>query len=466
MNWVVLLSLIPHFTGSLSVIGSSAIIYMVLSDREKKLLIPKHRLMLAMSVYDVIQSLALAMSTLPFPKEYSDVYSYGAIGNMTTCKIQYFFVTLGLAVPMYNASLCLFYYLTIRHRWRQKHFATKIEPFLHIGACLIPLVAAIGPVAMDNVSPTSRYCTVSTSSYSAVAFTCISIYVAAIPALSFLICVYTMASISIFVHLQWKKMLKYTYNARQEQRQRSEKWKTIQQAMLYTAAFALTFLFPCILVTWNAFALEILSNMFYPLQGFWNFFLYIRPGVIKIKKIKPDKCFCEIIWLVIFRSNIEKRLNNRCGISSPRERKRGKKIGSEENYNETSDRSKNPHSEQVRKEMRTGNEENLNEISDDSPRLSVDSQLPLSIASNNYTQGCSPVFNHRNCNLDVSAACTNQTEDDPKVESGNDDESYGQCMGRRRSSLVFATALDDASFNSFDSQQSAEDCTLEDCRTE
>merc|ERR1719491_1836319 len=123
MNWEVLLSLIPHFTGSLSVLGSSAIIYMVLSDRENKLLIPKHRLMLAMSVYDVIQSLALAMSTLPFPKEF-DTYSYG---NMTTCKIQYFFVAVGLAVPMYNASLCLLYYLTIQHRWPSKHFGTKIE---------------------------------------------------------------------------------------------------------------------------------------------------------------------------------------------------------------------------------------------------------------------------------------------------------------------------------------------------
>ena len=139
MASLVVISVIPHFTGTLSLIGSSAIIYMILSDREKKLNIPKHRLMLAISVYDVFQSFALAMSTLPYPKESIDDYPYGAIGNMTTCQIQYFFVTLGLAVPIYNAFLCLFYYLIINHRWRPEHFATKIEPFMHIAACLLQL---------------------------------------------------------------------------------------------------------------------------------------------------------------------------------------------------------------------------------------------------------------------------------------------------------------------------------------
>merc|ERR1719491_313531 len=461
MNWVVLLSLIPHFTGSLSVIGSSAIIYMVLSDRENKLLIPKHRLMLAMSVYDVSQSLAQAMSTLPFPKEYFDDSFYGALGNMITCKIQYFLVTLGLAVPMYNASLCLLYYLTIRHRWRQEHFATKIEPFLHTGACLIPLVAAIGPIAMDNVSPSYGYCAMSAAAPNESTFA--FVLVITIPSLSFLICVYTMASISISVHLQWKKMVKYTYNARQVQRERSKKWKSIRQAMLYTAAFVLTFLFPCILilVNSNVFALLLLANIFYPLQGFWNFVLYIRPGVIRMKKAKPDKYLCEIILLVIFRSNIEKRLNNRSSIPSSRERKRVMWTGSEGNDNETSDRSKNPNSGQVKKATLTGNEENDNIISGDNPRYSVNSQSPLSIANSNHIERSSPLFNSRNYDLAV-ASCTNHTEGGSQVESGSDDESYRQHMARHRLSLVFATALDDISFNSLDSQQLAEDDIPED----
>jgi len=143
-------SWIPHFTGTLSFIGSSSIIYMILSDRENKLAKSKHRLMLSMCIFDVLSSSALATSTWAFPRE---SLFYGSIGNMTTCKIQYFFATLGLAVPMYNASLCLLYLFTIRYRLHQRHFATKFEPYLQAASILLPLTIAIVPVATDDISP-------------------------------------------------------------------------------------------------------------------------------------------------------------------------------------------------------------------------------------------------------------------------------------------------------------------------
>merc|ERR1740124_909632 len=146
--------------------------------------------MLAMSAFDVLSSAALATSTLPYPQE---SLSYGSMGNMTTCKIQYFAVSLGLAVPMYNASLCLLYLSTIRYRLHQRHFATKIEPYLHTASILIPLTIATVPVTMDkDIIPYGPVCAITQFSIMTWPM-CMS------PLLSFCVCLSSMVSISCFV---------------------------------------------------------------------------------------------------------------------------------------------------------------------------------------------------------------------------------------------------------------------------
>lgn len=290
-QWIVV-SWIARFTGTLSIIGSSSVIYMIISDRVEKLAKPKHRLMLMLSVFDVSQSTAVASATWPFPRS----YIYGSMGNMTTCKIQYFFGTLGLTVPMYNASLCLLYLFTIKYRLQPTHFATKIEPYLHTASVLIPLILAIGPVVMNDVIiPISTpICSISKKSPFAWIFI-------TVPSLSFLICLYSMVSICRYVNAQSRKMKQYTYGTSQTQRREIERRKTIQQAIYYTAAFFITFLFIGMRTLFiYAYPLEILKNIFYPLQGFWNFLLYIRPAVTKMKEDEKDAYLCVVIWRVIF----------------------------------------------------------------------------------------------------------------------------------------------------------------------
>ena len=48
---------------------------------------------------------------------------------------------------------------------------------------------------------------------------------------------------------------------------------------------------------------------YYPLQGFWNFLLYIRPGVSAVKKENPDKSIFGVICEVVFHS--KERSNQR-----------------------------------------------------------------------------------------------------------------------------------------------------------
>jgi len=50
------------------------------------------------------------------------------------------------------------------------------------------------------------------------------------------------------------------------------------------------------------YPLEALTETFYPLQGFWNFILYTRPGVKRVKRTNPDKSCLGIFREVVFRA--------------------------------------------------------------------------------------------------------------------------------------------------------------------
>jgi len=86
--------------------------------------------------------------------------------------------------------------------------------------------------------------------------------------------------------------------------------KTIKQVCLYALAFLLTYtpLIVNLLYTRGGYdnppyIVVFLTVIFYPLQGFWNFVFYIRPGVKREIKSNPEKSYLGAIRDVIFRSN-------------------------------------------------------------------------------------------------------------------------------------------------------------------
>lgn len=121
-----LLSVIPHVTGSLSILGSAFIIYDVASDR-KKWTSPYHRLLFAMGVVDFVSSFATSLSTIPMPYD-SGPLSYG---NDATCKLQGFFVHFNIASPLYNLVLSIYFLLTVSFKWTREDVKKKAEIWLH-----------------------------------------------------------------------------------------------------------------------------------------------------------------------------------------------------------------------------------------------------------------------------------------------------------------------------------------------
>jgi len=287
-------------TGSLSILGSSAIIYIILSVRTRKLAKPKNRFMLMMSVFDVLQSTAIVVATAAIPRGSG---LYGAMGNQATCTAQSIFMGLGLSVPLYNSSLNLFYLLTIRYNMTAARFSAKLEPLLHAFSILIPLSSAVTFTALGYAKPAATTCLYPGEISPRIGFTVIIV-------ISFLFCIFSMGSICWSVMRQANRISRYKYGTTQTNRGTIlEKEEMIKQALLYSLAFLLTFIFPtiqaAILMGKPGTAVPLLDSLsatFYPLQGFYNFVFYVRPGVHHVRETDPSKSLIGAIKEVIINA--------------------------------------------------------------------------------------------------------------------------------------------------------------------
>jgi len=293
---------IPRFTATLSSLGSLAIMYMILSTRKDKLTKPSHRLMLALITVDILHSVAYATTTLASPQ---DTQFYGAMGNNGTCSVQGFLLLLGLAVPMYNTSLSLFFLLTIRYRVRQATFSAKIEPILHTVSILVPLSIAVIALSIGGITSESVVCYLSFEVSSSIAIESLWSVILGIVMICFIINLFSMISISCYVRTQLNSVRRYSFTLNQKERRATEKREVVVQSLYYTGAFFATFFFPVLILAFNkkCFPLEVCFEILYPLQGFWNFLLYTRPSIKRMKKANPDKYWICICWEVIFHAN-------------------------------------------------------------------------------------------------------------------------------------------------------------------
>jgi len=291
---------IQRVTGTSSILGSSLIIYMILSQR--KLARPYHRIMILMSAFDIIQSIGVVVSFAAFPREFGH---FGAKGNSHTCTAQAIIMVLGWTIPLYNCCLNIYYVLTIRYKYSSEQFA-RLEPILHMIAIIIPLSMAIILNTIDNAAPLGLVCMPRGK---------ISLWATVlIFSFCFITCITSMICICWTVTSQANKMKSYSFSGRRKNpsarrsRVDDDRKKTIKQAFLYFSAFILTYFFPILGMGYtngkpNASlpnVVVILTSIFYPLQGFWNFVFYIRPGIHRTIKINPGMSVLRAARVVIF----------------------------------------------------------------------------------------------------------------------------------------------------------------------
>jgi hypothetical protein len=97
--------------------------------------------------------------------------------------------------------------------------------------------------------------------------------------------------------------------ARNKQRAASKSRKIAVQGLLYVGAFYVTWLFPTIsritelVAGRNYFPIQFLDTLLIPLQGFFNFFIYIRPRYLISRKLNPNNGFCKTLRFVVFENH-------------------------------------------------------------------------------------------------------------------------------------------------------------------
>mmetsp|Transcript_109406 Transcript_109406/g.223548 ORF Transcript_109406/g.223548 Transcript_109406/m.223548 type:complete len:394 (+) Transcript_109406:147-1328(+) len=151
-----LLSIIPHVTGGLSILGSAFIVYDVASDR-KKWSSTYHSLLFAQGLLDFAGSCATSVSTLPMPRTEQTDYSFG---TSATCTAQGFFVHFNIASPLYNLSLSIYFFLTIASKWT-KGDIKKVEIWLHFLPFLWAFVTALVVLTLEGFNSSKFWCWIS-----------------------------------------------------------------------------------------------------------------------------------------------------------------------------------------------------------------------------------------------------------------------------------------------------------------
>mmetsp|Transcript_33419 Transcript_33419/g.80906 ORF Transcript_33419/g.80906 Transcript_33419/m.80906 type:complete len:964 (-) Transcript_33419:57-2948(-) len=134
------LSILPIPSAILSIFGSSIIIYMAVSTRRQRQWTTYTRLLLGLSICDIISSVSLAFAAFMRRPESGRVW---AIGNDATCAAIGTMTQFSYSNVWYNAVLSYYFIATVRFRMKHSRIAKLLEPWMHFVSIGYPLVTAI-----------------------------------------------------------------------------------------------------------------------------------------------------------------------------------------------------------------------------------------------------------------------------------------------------------------------------------
>ncbi len=315
--------IIPKITGLLSITGSGYIAQDVLRNPHKRTNSIYHRLMLGLSVSDIIYSTsAFVLTSWPIPRG----YFIGAAGNVATCDTSAFFSSIGMfATPLYNCSLVTYYLLQLKYNWVDRKLRA-IEKWLHVVPWTVGLGVGVGGLASRAFGPLFTGCWATQAypiecTFPGSDVECIrggnnqQIYFGVLYFLNVLLSI-LYVSISMFrvyraVVTVERNSEKYSFAAttlarlkhgRQGEQERKRKRrkrsrKIVIQGVLYSSALVLISIFPLVSFLQLLFRteeaglpqIETCIAIFSPLQGFFNTFIYLMPIFQKMYKMRRER---------------------------------------------------------------------------------------------------------------------------------------------------------------------------------
>jgi predicted cation transporter len=151
------LAIMPKFSSAIGIAGDLIIINEILVlDRPNKLKKAVHRIVLAMSICDLISTAGLFLSTWPIPKEEEGLF-YN-VGNQGTCVFQGFLVQFGISLPLLNMCLAIYYILVIQYSWKEEQIRKKVEPFFYGLSLSFAIATSSASVALGLFNSANLWC--------------------------------------------------------------------------------------------------------------------------------------------------------------------------------------------------------------------------------------------------------------------------------------------------------------------
>ena len=152
-------AIVPRFSGGLSALSSLLIIHVILRSRTRLTTI-YHRIMMGLSVADILGSVSMALTSLPMPAQLPNEQDFGyywagtRLGNTHTCNAQGLFALFGIVTMFsYNVSLCVYYACAIAIAMKEETIIRKIEPFLHVIPVVLGLICSLPPLLVGQYNP-------------------------------------------------------------------------------------------------------------------------------------------------------------------------------------------------------------------------------------------------------------------------------------------------------------------------
>lgn len=300
-------------SASLSIVGSLSLLLVILLKTKSSIRKSSyHRLLCALSVMDILTSLCMALGNVPAP-EYLEAFiptMEGARGNDTTCRSQAFLLLYGRSsTQFYTTALMVYFSLTICTGTTDEKFSKRWEPCLHAFCIIVPLVFAVVGLQLGLFNWTGdSYC--GTSSWppacESTEWECIRGGTSLFPYLwstslapDFLnlsFCAFSIFRVYRHVH---RISLRAARSALTSNAARMEKQVAIQ-CMLYAVTFINMYAWPLpfqvAAVTGNYdvirekfYPLLVLTNLFYWLQGLFNFLLFLRLRYVRVRGINSEE---------------------------------------------------------------------------------------------------------------------------------------------------------------------------------
>ncbi|KAL3936992.1 MAG: hypothetical protein SGBAC_007807 [Bacillariaceae sp.] len=146
------LALVPIPSAALSIFGSTCIIYMSLKSRNERLWTPYTRLLMGMSICDIISSMTLAVAAFMRPQESGRVWTFG---SEATCSAVGLLTQFSYSGLFYNAMLSLYFLLSTRFRLKNDVITRRFEPIMHFLSLGFPIVTGVVGAVMGVYSTTT-----------------------------------------------------------------------------------------------------------------------------------------------------------------------------------------------------------------------------------------------------------------------------------------------------------------------